>query len=119
MYPTDLTDSGWQVMEEVLNDQRKRRYSLRSILNAIFYVTRTGCQWRLLPNDMPPWQLCYYYFWKWRNNGTWQRLNKILVERQRLVFSRAPSPSVGIIDSQSVKSSEWAGRRRGYSSKRV
>ena len=76
MYPTDLTDSAWQVIEEILADKRKRKYSLRTIFNALLYVTKTGCQWRQMPNDLPPWPLCYYYFWKWRNNGTWERLNK-------------------------------------------
>lgn len=62
MYPSELTDSAWQVIQEMLADQRKRKYSLRQILNGIFYVCKTGCQWRQMPSDLPPWQLCYYYF---------------------------------------------------------
>lgn len=114
MYPTDLTDSAWQVIEEILADKRKRKYSLRAILNALLYLTKTGCQWRLLPNDLPPWPLCYYYFWKWRNNGSWEKLNKALVERRRKQAGRTASPSVGIIDSQSVKCSEWGVVPKGY-----
>lgn len=114
MYPTDLTDSAWQVIEQILADKRKRKYSLRAILNALLYLTKTGCQWRLLPNDLPPWPLCYYYFWKWRNNGRWEKLNKALVERRRNQAGRTTSPSVGIIDSQSVKCSEWGVVPKGY-----
>jgi transposase len=114
MYPTDLTDSAWKVIQEILNDKRKRKYSLRAIFNALRYVTKTGCQWRQLPNDLPPWPLCYYYFWKWRNNGTWEKINKALVKRRREKAGREASPSVGIIDSQSVKCSEWGVVPKGY-----
>ena len=114
MYPTDLTDSAWQVIEEILADKRKRKYSLRTIFNALLYVTKTGCQWRQMPNDLPPWSLCYYYFWKWRNNGTWERLNKSLVERRRQKAKREASSSVGVIDSQSVKCSEWGVVPKGF-----
>ena len=114
MYPTDLTDSAWQVIAEILADKRKRKYSLRTIFNALLYVTKTGCQWRQMPNDLPPWSLCYYYFWKWRNNGTWERLNKSLVERRRQKAKREASPSVGVIDSQSVKCSEWGVVSKGF-----
>ncbi|MGF7218511.1 transposase [Spirosoma lacussanchae] len=119
MYPTDLTDSACgsppgQVIEEILADKRKRKYSLRAVLNALLYLTKTGCQWRLLPNDLPPWPLCYYYFWKWRNDGRWEKLNKALIERRRKKAGRAACPSVGIIDSQSVKCSQWGVVPKGY-----
>lgn len=114
MYPTDLTDSAWKVIQEILPDKRKRKYSLRTIFNALLYLTKTGCQWRQMPNDLPPWPLCYYYFWKWRNDGTWERLNKALVKRRRQKDGRAASPSVGVIDSQSVKCSEWGVVPKGY-----
>ena len=67
------------------------------------YLTKTGFQWRQLPNDLPPWPICYYYFWRWRNEGTWQRLNKALVEKRRQQAERKASPSVGVTDPQSVK----------------
>lgn len=114
MYPTDLTDSAWQVIQEILADKRKRKYSLRAIFNALLYITKTGGQWRQMPNDLPPWPLCYYYFWKWRNDGTWEKLNKALVERRRKKANREASPSVGIIDSQSIKCSEWGVVPKGY-----
>lgn len=114
MYPTDLTDSAWQVIQDSLADKRKRKHSLRSIFNALLYVTKTGCQWRQMPNDLPPWPICYYYFWKWRNDGTWERLNQALVRRRRLKAGRQASPSVGVIDSQSVKCSEWGVVPKGY-----
>jgi len=114
MYPTDLTDSAWQVIQEILADKRKRKYSLRTIFNALLYITKTGGQWRQMPNDLPPWPLCYYYFWKWRNDGTWEKINKALVERRRKKARREASPSVGVIDSQSVKCSEWGVVPKGY-----
>ncbi|QHV99301.1 IS5 family transposase [Spirosoma endbachense] len=77
-------------------------------------MTKTGCQWRLLPNDLPPWPLCYYCFWNWRNQGNWQKLNKAVVERRRQKAGRDGSPSVGVIDSQSVKCSEWGVFPKGY-----
>ncbi len=106
MYPTDLADSSWQVIEEILADKRKRKYSLRSIFNALLYVTKTGCQWRQLPNDLPPWPICYYYFWTWRNDGTWQRLNNALVKKRRQNLKREASPSIGIIERGGVPVSE-------------
>ncbi|GAB3514339.1 IS5-like element ISMac15 family transposase [Spirosoma knui] len=114
MYPTDLTDSAWQVIQQILADKRKRKYSLRAIFNALLYITKTGGQWRQMPNDLPPWPICYYYFWKWRNEGTWEKLNKALVERRRKKARREASPSVGVIDSQSVKCSEWGVVPKGY-----
>jgi transposase len=94
LYPSDLTDSAWKVIEQILADKRKRKYSLRSIFDALLYITKTGGQWRQMPNDLPPWPLCYYYFWKWRNDGTWEKLNKALVERRRRKAKREASPSV-------------------------
>jgi len=119
MYPTDLTDSAWEVIHEIVADKRKRKYPapayrLRTILNALLYITKTGCQWRMLPKDLPPWPICYYYFWKWRNEGQWEKLNKALVERRRLKAGREASPSVGVIDSQSVKNSEWGVIGKGF-----
>ncbi|MCG8408906.1 MAG: IS5 family transposase [Phycisphaerales bacterium] len=114
MYSTDLTDSQWEVMEDILNDKRKRKYSLRDIINGIFYLKRTGCQWRLAPKEYPPYLSCFYYFRKWTKDGTWARINKALVELFRLKKGRKPSPSVGIIDSQTVESSEWGVPEKGF-----
>ncbi|MGL5684008.1 MAG: transposase [Marinifilaceae bacterium] len=69
-YPTNLTDKHWQFIEKIINPQdRKRKHSLRDIMNAIFYVNKSGCQWRILPNDFAPWQAVYFYFRKWENEG--------------------------------------------------
>lgn len=113
MYSTDLTDSQWEVMEDILDDQRKRKYSLREIINGILYLNKTGCQWRLLPNEYPPYRSCFYYFRKWIREGIWQKINKGLNELFRVKNGRNSSPSIGIIDSQSVKSSEWGVPEKG------
>ena len=114
MYPTDLTDSQWEVMQDILNDQRKRKYFLRDILNGIFYLKRTGCQWRMIPKEYPPFLSCFYYFRKWTKDGTWASINKSLVELFRVKKGREASPSVGMIDSQTVKSSEWGVPDKGF-----
>ena len=68
-YPTDLSDRQWLLFDSILNDNRKRKHSLRDMLNAIFYLLKTGCQWRILPCRFPKWELVYYYFSKWKNES--------------------------------------------------
>ncbi|HLK96757.1 MAG TPA: IS5 family transposase [Hymenobacter sp.] len=116
MYETDLTDSQWQVMEKSLPTQRRRKYSLRLILNALLYLTKSGCQWRLLPNDFPPYPICFYYFRRWQSSQQWARLNKVLVEqeRQQTAPSGQPSPGVAILDAQSIKSCERGVLDKGF-----
>ena len=108
MYETDLTDSQWQVIQEILPDTRRRKHSLRLIVNALLYLTKSGCQWRLLPKEFPSFPLVYYYFRRWQADGRWARLNQALVRRhrQRAAPSRQPSPSVAVLDAQSIKCSE-------------
>ena len=105
MYETDLTDFQWQVIQEVLPDTRRRKYSLRLIVNALLYLTKSGCQWRLLPHEFPPFPLVYYYFRRWQADRVWARLNQALVRRhrQRAAPSRQASPSVAVLDAQSIK----------------
>ena len=82
------------------NEGRPRVHSLREILDAIFYITRSGCAWRLLPHEFPPWKTVYHYFRAWRLNGTWERMHQALRERVRVRLERNPQPSAGVVDSQ-------------------
>ena len=116
MYETDLTDSQWQVIQEILPDTRRRKHSLRLIVNALLYWTKSGCQWRLLPREFPAYALVYYYFRRWQADGRWAQLNQALVRRQRQLTapSRHPSPSVAIVDAQSIKCSERGVADKGF-----
>jgi putative transposase len=79
---------------------RPRTHSLREILNAIFYVLKSGCQWRLLPHDFPRWPTVYHYFRTWRLDGTWERMHSAVRKRVRVRLKRDPEPSAGVVDSQ-------------------
>ncbi len=104
MYLTDLEETQWQVIKKILKPQeRKRKYDLRKILNAIFYVAKTGCQWRMLPSDFPSRELVYYNYRKWSYLGEFDLLLNNLREKVRLSMGQKAEASLGIMDSQSVR----------------
>lgn len=113
-YSTNLTDKQWQVTENILDPQhRKRKYPLREIMNAILYLVKTGCQWRMLPKDFPPYNTVFYYFNKWKLEGVFEELMDTLHVMVRIQMGRRDTPSLGIIDSRSVKSSHHVDTDRG------
>ena len=113
-HPTNLTDKQWQITIKILDpNHRKRKYSLRDIMNAIMYLDKTGCQWRMLPKDFPPYNTVFYYFNKWKWEGVFEELMETLLVEVRRLAGREDSPSLGIIDSRSVKSSHHVDADRG------
>ena len=106
MYPTDLTDSHWQIIKDKLDlkiANRKRKYELRVLINAILYVVKTGIQWRMLPNEYPPWQVVYYYHRIWSKQQLVKNIHDQILLEARKTSGKQACPSLGLIDSQSIK----------------
>ena len=112
-YPSDLTDEQWELLSPLLPAAkpggRPRTVELREILNAILYVLRTGCAWRMLPHDLPPWQTVYKYFRGLSEDGTWERVHDAMRPNVREGEGRSAMPTAAVIDSQSVKTTEKGG----------
>lgn len=113
-YPSDLSDAEWEILEPRIPPAKPgghpRTVNIREVLNAIFFLVRTGCQWRQLPHDFPPWPTVHDYYRRWRLTGDWEKLNAALREEVRTRSGHEATPSAVIIDSQSAKTTEKGGR---------
>lgn len=118
-YPSDLSEAAWAVLEPLMpvRDQAKggapRKYGDRLVLNGIFFVLRSGCQWRMIPRDLLPWDAAYRWYAAWRADGTWDLIHDALRAQVRVADGRDPAPSAGVLDAQSILTGE-GGQARGY-----
>jgi putative transposase len=111
-YPSDMTDAQWELLADLFPEAqtgRPREVSIPDVVDAIFYVNRTGVQWRYLPHDYPRWDVVYSYFRKWAKDGTWDKVQRVLREGVRQTAGREATPSLACVDSQSVKGTECGG----------
>jgi putative transposase len=112
-YPSDITDEQWSLIEPHIPPEkpggRPRTVDMREVINGILYLNRTGCSWRMLPHDLPPWGTVHYYYWRFRREGVWSNIHDRLREQVRVAAGKEKTPSAAIIDSQSVKTAEKGG----------
>lgn len=113
-YPTNVSDRQWQIIAKHLDVERSRKYELREIVNAILYLVKTGCQWRMLPQDFAPWKTVYYYFTIWKKAEVFEVIHEALVEKVRVRQGKKEEPTVGIMDSQSVKNTLVSCEDKGF-----
>lgn len=109
-YPTDLTDAQWQLIQPLIPPEkpggRSRTIESREIINAIIYILKSGCDWRMLPHDLPNWKIVYHYFQRWEKDGTWKKLHDVLRGKVRKRSGKKAKPTAAILDSQSVKTAK-------------
>ena len=112
-YPSDLTDEQWSIIKPMIPPAdpggRPRTVDMRAVINGVLYLNRTGCSWRMLPNDFPPWGTVHYYYRRFRLDGAWARIHDKLRARVRRKAGRKPTPSAAVLDSQSVKTAGKGG----------
>jgi len=113
-YKSDLTNEEWRIIEPLIPPPKSgghpRTVDMREVVNAIFYLLRTGCSWEMLPHDFPPYSTVYYYFRRWQRRGLWEQINQVLREQVRMKQGTSPQATAAIVDSQSVKTTEKKGK---------
>ena len=124
-YPSDLSDEEWDLVEPIIqegiyrNSGSKGKHPRREMLNGILYIVRTGCQWTDLPHDFPPWKSVYSQFFRWRDRGVFEKLNDVLRKKLRVHLGREENATAGIVDSQSVKTTEKKGSVDSMAAKKL
>jgi putative transposase len=113
-YISNVSDSQWQIISKYLDVERNRKYDLREIVNAILYLVKTGCQWRMMPGDFAPWKTVYYYFSVWKKAEIFEVIHEALVAEVRVMHGKKEEPTVGIIDAQSVKNTLVSTQNKGF-----